>query len=82
MKNYKMRKGLLLKPSLAFLASFVKQLLIQLKNFDNMVMVLKVIKLFPQGGIKRQEQSQKSMLFRGTVVRCFQDMKFFLHGLK
>lgn len=56
-----MRKGLSLKPSLAFLLLFLKQPLTQLKNFDNMAMVLKVIKLFSQGKSKRQQQSQKSV---------------------
>jgi hypothetical protein len=54
-----MRNGLSLKPSLAFLLLFVKHPLTQLKIFDNMAMVLNVIKMFPEGGKNRQGQRQK-----------------------
>lgn len=36
MKNYRMRKGLSLKPFFTFLVFFAKRLRNQLKNFDNM----------------------------------------------
>ncbi|MDB5205948.1 MAG: hypothetical protein JWR72_1023 [Flavisolibacter sp.] len=66
---YKMRKGLSLKPSLAFLPFFVKQHLTQLKNLDNMIYGFKSDKRC----LRREEIAGKNRakiyVIKGTVVR-------------